>query len=311
MTIHSGLSTAVASLRLDAIKEYLSRHGWVQKPFARPAVLYFEGPRDDHGNPIVQILPDSEQAADFPLRVHDLLASLSFVEQRPVEHILHELVGEAAAAPLRLTNRRAEAVRLFVAPRGGDRLLSPGETVELAFSGPPREIEIEIGSDFAALHAPRESGSVLLSSVSPARRSPSDVVRDELERFPAVGLSEAGKPALSERLAVADAVFGQREPSAEPKVACLYAGELVETLRGHLAGDEATRRYVIWRICANLLSLIDARLELSTADMDHVARLSASGVDLGLWLYDLTPRGRRNDAAVVQERPLGHSRSPP
>ncbi len=312
MTIHSGTTDAVNGLRLDAIKEYLSRHGWVQKPFARPAVLYFEGPQDDHGNPIVQILPDSEEAADFPLRVQDLLASLSFVEQRSVEDILRELVGETATMPLRLSNHRAEGVRLLVAPGRGDLMLSPGEAVELVFAGPPGvHAEIEIGSDFVALHAPKESSTLLLRSAAPApRRGPSAIVRDELRRFPALVLSEAGEAALSEWLAVADTVVEQRVPRAEPKAVCLYAGELAETLRGHLAGDEATRRYVIWRICANLLSLIDARLALSAADMEHIARLSESGEDLGLWLYGLTQRGPRTGTAVAQERASDPSRSP-
>jgi hypothetical protein len=100
----------------------------------------------------------------------------------------------------------------------------------------------------------------------------------------------------------ANTIVEQRTPNAEPKVVCLYAGGLAETLRSHLSGDDATRRYVIWRICANLLSMIDARLELSAADIENVARLSDSGEDLGLWLYNLTQRGQPDDQAAAQER---------
>jgi hypothetical protein len=172
--------------------------------------------------------------------------------------------------------------------------------------------EIEIGSDFVAVHASADSNTVLLRSTSlpTSLRNPSTMVRDELRRFPNLVLSEAGEAALSERLAVGDTMVRQAVLTAEPKAVCLYAGELTETLRGHLAGDETTRRYVLWRICAVLLSWVDARLELSALSLEQVARLSESGEDLGVWLYELTQGGPRGGVAATEERSSAPSRSP-
>jgi hypothetical protein len=56
----------------------------------------FEGPADDDGQPIVQVLPSSEQMRDFPQRVEELVAALSVLEDRPPSDILSDMLKEGA-----------------------------------------------------------------------------------------------------------------------------------------------------------------------------------------------------------------------
>lgn len=84
-------------VRIVGIRSYLLAHGWRLQPYARPELLVFEGPADDDGQPIIQVLPSSEQMRDFPLRVEELIASLSILEDRPASAILSDILNEGTA----------------------------------------------------------------------------------------------------------------------------------------------------------------------------------------------------------------------
>ncbi len=84
-------------VRVAGARSYLLSRGWRPQPYPRPELLVFEGPADDDGQPIVQVLPSSEQMRDFPLRVEELIAALSILEDRPASDILSDILNEGTA----------------------------------------------------------------------------------------------------------------------------------------------------------------------------------------------------------------------
>ena len=59
------------------LASYLRSTGWVEKPLGRPGALLFEGPPADDGDPLVQIVPVSPRAKDYPLQIVEILRSLA------------------------------------------------------------------------------------------------------------------------------------------------------------------------------------------------------------------------------------------
>lgn len=78
---------------VDNVRDYLLSHGWQLQPFPGPELLVFEGPKDDDGEPIVQVLPSSERLRDYRMRVEDLIGALSIIEGRPAVEILLDMLG--------------------------------------------------------------------------------------------------------------------------------------------------------------------------------------------------------------------------
>ena len=58
-----------------AIREYLTRRGWVRKPSPRSGFEYYEHPDMvfDNGNPIGMFAPPNTKYDDYPLRVLDFI----------------------------------------------------------------------------------------------------------------------------------------------------------------------------------------------------------------------------------------------
>jgi len=267
MTIRSGSHDKGHRLPLKALRKYLNGHGWTPKPCQRPKTLYFEGPSDDTGHPLVQILPTSEKAADYALRVGSLLATLSLIEGRSVEDIVKEIGGEDILVSLRLVNRQANTIRLVVLPLRDEFPMPPGETVQAEFRGPAGGSPIvEVEADLIAV-AGWSGSSVKLTAIGfqsgeALWPSASAVVRQVLQDFPSVALSKKGRNEMSRILATADHGFDgyvSRDDLAA-KGKCLDVGEIVVVLREHLSGDARTRRYVIWRICARVAGFFGPRV---------------------------------------------------
>jgi hypothetical protein len=82
----------VEQVRLADLRAYLRAHGWKQKPYPRPQVAVFEEPVEEGGEPVVQLLPVSEQARDFRRSVIEAITSLSAVENRHPVEILNEIL---------------------------------------------------------------------------------------------------------------------------------------------------------------------------------------------------------------------------
>jgi hypothetical protein len=87
------------SVRVAGVKSYLLRRGWELQPSPGPELLVFGGPVDDDGEPIVQVLPSSEQMRDFRMRVEELIAALSVLEDRPAGEVLTDILREAPLDP--------------------------------------------------------------------------------------------------------------------------------------------------------------------------------------------------------------------
>jgi hypothetical protein len=80
-------------LTVTAVRDYLLNHNWRLRSFPGPELLVFEGPNDDDGEPIVQVLPSSERLRDYRMRLEDLLGALSVIENRPAVEILSDMLG--------------------------------------------------------------------------------------------------------------------------------------------------------------------------------------------------------------------------
>ncbi len=91
----------ISLVRVAGLRSYLLGRGWRPQSYPGPELLVFEGPADDDGRPIVQVLPSSEQMRDFGLRVEELIAALSILEDRPPRDILSDILNEGAAEPPR------------------------------------------------------------------------------------------------------------------------------------------------------------------------------------------------------------------
>jgi hypothetical protein len=91
----------VDQVRVANAQSYMLRNGWKRRPYPRPELLVFEGPLDDDGNEIIQVIPSSERAGDYRLRVVQLIDALSVFEDRSCVAILNDLLAEhAALAPV-------------------------------------------------------------------------------------------------------------------------------------------------------------------------------------------------------------------
>ena len=87
----------LALVRVAGVRSYLLARSWRRQPYPRPELLVFEGPADDDGQSVVLVLPSSEQLRDFSLRVEELIAALSILEDRPPCDILCDILSEGAA----------------------------------------------------------------------------------------------------------------------------------------------------------------------------------------------------------------------
>jgi hypothetical protein len=92
-------------VRVADVRSYLENRGWRLQPFPGPELLVFEGPKDDDGVPIVQILPSSEHYRDYRMRLEDLIGTLGVIEDRPAADVITDML---AAGP---TNGAAEPLQ--------------------------------------------------------------------------------------------------------------------------------------------------------------------------------------------------------
>ncbi len=94
-----GLRDFGQTISLRAAREYLVQRGWrIREDGVR---LVCEGPNDDDGRPILQILPADESYADYPLRLEDLISTLSALEARPAIAIAADMALCEEPAPSR------------------------------------------------------------------------------------------------------------------------------------------------------------------------------------------------------------------
>jgi len=79
-------------ISLQAALEYLARRNWTVRRDG-PRIIC-EGPLDDNQQPIVKFLPAEESFADYPLRLEELIATLSLLEERPALKIACDMAED-------------------------------------------------------------------------------------------------------------------------------------------------------------------------------------------------------------------------
>ncbi len=101
MTNPGWIDPRIERVTVGDVRAYLLNRGWRLRPFPGPELLVFEGPKDDDGEPILLVLPSSEQLRDYRMRLADLIGALSVIESRPAVDILSDmLVGTQANGPV-------------------------------------------------------------------------------------------------------------------------------------------------------------------------------------------------------------------
>jgi hypothetical protein len=84
---------SIADIKPASIRAYLAAHGWREIDSPRVGLLVFEGPLDDYGQPIIQVLPESDRAIDFGLRAAELVEALSVIENRRSEDVFRDIMA--------------------------------------------------------------------------------------------------------------------------------------------------------------------------------------------------------------------------
>jgi hypothetical protein len=92
MSHSAWIDPRIDRVTVSDVRTYLQDRGWRQQR-SRPELLVFEGPDDDDGDPLVLVLPSSEKARDYRLRLEDLFGALSVIEDRPAADVLSDVLA--------------------------------------------------------------------------------------------------------------------------------------------------------------------------------------------------------------------------
>jgi hypothetical protein len=83
-------------VRVADVRNYLLNRNWRLQPYPGPELLVFEGPKDDDGETIIQVLPASERLKDYRMRLENLIGALAVIEDRPAADVLTDMLASAA-----------------------------------------------------------------------------------------------------------------------------------------------------------------------------------------------------------------------
>lgn len=97
MSHSAWIDPRIDRVSVDNVRAYLEDRGWRLQAFPGPELLVFEGPNDDDGKPILQVVPSSERFKDYRMRVENLIGALSVIEDRPAVDILTDMVASSSA----------------------------------------------------------------------------------------------------------------------------------------------------------------------------------------------------------------------
>jgi len=109
MNASAWVDPRINSVRVADVVGYLTSRGWKPRPYPRPELLVFEGPLNDDGEPIVQVLPSEESLLDYRMRVEELIAALGVLENRPADDVLTDMLTPADGAPANGADRSRDA----------------------------------------------------------------------------------------------------------------------------------------------------------------------------------------------------------
>jgi hypothetical protein len=90
----------VKQVRVADVQAYLQRRGWERSPAPRPQQLAFAAPPGNPDGRAVIYLPASEQFADYPQRILEVITELAEIEDRYAVDVLDDILrGPAHAQP--------------------------------------------------------------------------------------------------------------------------------------------------------------------------------------------------------------------
>jgi hypothetical protein len=98
MNSSAWIDPRIRSVRVEGIRTYLLQRNWQLQPYPGPELLVFGGFNDDDGQPVIQVVPSAEHRSDFQMRVEELIAALSVMEDRPATEILNDILSAGNAA---------------------------------------------------------------------------------------------------------------------------------------------------------------------------------------------------------------------
>jgi hypothetical protein len=85
----------IQAVRVADVKAYLARRGWRLKPNPNSNLLRFEEPSKGNGPGFFQMVPASEEAADYRQRITELITTLSELEDRHPVQVLNEMLDRS------------------------------------------------------------------------------------------------------------------------------------------------------------------------------------------------------------------------
>jgi hypothetical protein len=97
--LDSWVDPRIVAVRVADVRAYLVQHGWRLEPYPRPELLVFKGPPADNGEPIIQVVPSSEQLDEYPQRLVELIGALAAIEDRPAGAVLADLLPSQPDGP--------------------------------------------------------------------------------------------------------------------------------------------------------------------------------------------------------------------
>ncbi len=95
MNLSGWIDPRISEVTVEGARAYLLTHGWRLQTYPGPELLVFEGPNDDNGELIIQVLPSSERMRDYRMRLADLIGALSIIEGRPAVDILTDMLARS------------------------------------------------------------------------------------------------------------------------------------------------------------------------------------------------------------------------
>lgn len=82
------------AISIPNIIRYLKLQGWDKRSdFPSDKLIVFDGPGDAYGDRIQAVIPANTKFKDYPIRIKELVYSLSEIEDRPIKNILGDITN--------------------------------------------------------------------------------------------------------------------------------------------------------------------------------------------------------------------------
>jgi hypothetical protein len=102
----------IQNVRVANVESYFLHRGWSRQANPNPNLLRFERLARGNGPPLFQMVPSSEEFADFRQRIAELITTLSELEDRHPVAVLEDILREQPAGDDNAAQRfGAETIR--------------------------------------------------------------------------------------------------------------------------------------------------------------------------------------------------------